>query len=120
MSTQAHYWKMEDKAAAIQSPQQPDAGGYKRHRDDDHPDRRSRKAPNNNKGGKDGKGKNPLEGIRVVNVDANQVRYCGKWNGNGCTRQEKDCPSKARHACSFRMPNGRACGRTDHTAAQHR
>ena len=119
MSTQAHYWKMEDKAAAIQSPQLADTGGYKRQRDDDHPDRRTRKAANN-KGGKDGKGRNPLEGIRVVNVDANQVRYCGKWNGNGCTRQEKDCPSKARHACSFRMPNGRACGRADHTAAQHR
>eukprot|EP00971_Amphidinium_carterae_P274524 5447534-Amphidinium_carterae.1 len=42
---------------------------------------------------------------------------CSAFNStSGCTQKQRDCPHRARHACSFIKPDGTPCGNWQHSA----
>ena len=114
MENQAHYWRMQDNAIA--QPMDTGDGDYER------PGKRQREERGRNLSPKRGKGARKIDGQpgQRVSTDRFGQKFCGAFNSSkGCTRNERDCPQRAKHACCFQIEKGRACGRKDHNFLTH-
>ena len=81
-----------------------------------------RQRTDSGKGGK-GKGKGKKQNqqkVRLASVDDKKRKICGKFNGGGCTPQERDCPQGGRHVCSVMTSENAICGDSRHGASGHR
>ena len=108
-------------AASYGVPPPPPAPWQRQQRQQQQPDK-----GRGNKGEGKGKGKNPKGygkgGKGIVNKLPGDVSICKAWNVGQCSSpcQRTDYKgAKMVHVCNFQMPDGSACGRTDHQGYEH-
>ena len=119
MSKFHHMWVMQDRSVAAPPVVQPMAimgqqmgsGGTKRGREETGGSAKGK--------GKD-KDKKPRTdlGPRTASTSGGQ-KLCGAFNARKGCANERSCPQRARHVCSFIWPDGTVCLRTDHGATGH-
>ena len=103
----AHLWDMEDKVTVAET--QSDV----RTRTSPPPKRRQIEDRRPPPRGDDSR--IDMRGVKMASMDKNKRKFCGAWNGRGCS---EPCPKKAKHACSI-IENGKICGSTNHNAVDH-
>ena len=73
--------------------------------------------------GDKGKGKANKGEVKIGSMTSqlNNKSYCGKFNSKtGCTKNERECPHYALHACAYRTGPSSVCGSYKHGFVGHR